>query len=336
MADVASAAGVSLGTVSNVLNQPHKVAPRTVQRVQAAIDELRFVPNRAARALAAGTSTTVGFVLTDLSNSFFLDMTRGAEDAGRASSKSLLLANSDLDPAKQDFYLGLFDEERVAGILLTPVARELGDARRVRDHGRPVVVLNEPAATGEFCSVTVDDELGGYLAARHLIDLGRRRLAFVGGPDRLEPVRERRVGAERAVRETDGAVSIEVLPTREVQVEDGREAGAMLARRDRRDLPDGIVAAADLLAMGIVQSLDAEDVRFPDDIAIIGYDNNRAARDTVVPLSTVEQPGPAMGAAAMRLLLDEVENPDHEHSSVVLDPVVIARQSSTGIGRQRR
>jgi LacI family transcriptional regulator len=336
MADVASAAGVSLGTVSNVLNQPHKVAPATVQRVQAAIDELRFVPNRAARALAAGTSTTVGFVLTDLSNSFFLDMTRGAEDAGRTSAKSLLLANADLDVGKQDFYLRLFDEERVAGILLTPVARDLDDARRIRDHGRPVVVLNEPAANGEFCSVTVDDELGGYLAARHLISLGRRRLAFVGGPDRLEPVRERRVGAQRAVQETNGAVTIEVLPTREVQVGDGREAGAALARRGLDSLPDGIVAAADLLAMGIVQALDAAGVRFPEDIAVIGYDNNRAARDTVVPLSTVEQPGPAMGAAAMRLLLDEVENPDHEHQSVVLEPTVIARQSSTGVGRCNR
>ena len=334
MSDVARVAGVSLGTVSNAFNQPHKVAPATLRRVLSAVDDLGFVPNRAARALAAGTSTTVGFVITDLSNSFFLDMTRGAEKAGRTSAKSLLLANADLDQGREDFYLNLFDEERVAGILLAPVARDLTGARRARDHGRPVVLLNEHSADAEFCSVVVDDELGGYLAAQHLIGLGRKRLAFVGGPDRLEPVRERRVGVERAVQAADGAVSLELLPTDEVQVEDGRIAGAALARRPRGELPDAIVAAADLLAMGIVQALDSAGVRFPDDIAIIGYDNNRAARDALVPLSTVEQPGPEMGDAAMRLLLDEVENPLHVHQSVVLDPAVIGRQSSIGSNRR--
>ena len=328
MQDVADRAGVSLGTVSNVLNRPDIVSPKTRQRVQDAIDALGFVRNASARALAAGSSSTVGFVLTDLSNSFFLDMTRGAEERAQASGLSLLLANSDLQADKQRFYLNLFDEERVSGILLAPVRAGLEDALAIRAHGRPLVVLNEPAANDEFCSVTVDDELGGYLATRHLIELGRRRLVFVGGPDEFAPIRRRRLGAERAVREA-GDVTLEVVPTDEVQVGDGRKAGALLGARGTRR-PDGVVAAADLLAMGIVQALGDFEVRIPEDVAIIGYDNNRAASDTVIPLSTMSQPGVAAGTAAMNLLLDEMGNPEHQHQAVVLRPAVVPRQSSVG------
>lgn len=328
MQDVADRAGVSLGTVSNVFNRPDIVSEKTRERVQAAVTALGFVRNGTARALAAGSSSTVGFVLTDLSNSFFLDMTRGAEERASASNLSLLLANSDLQTDKQRFYLNLFDEERVGGILLAPVRDALEDAEAVRAHGRPLVVLNEPTASTDFCSVTVDDELGGYLAAKHLLDLGRTRLAFAGPAD-LAAVRLRQRGVERAVAENPG-VSLEVIETDEVQVGDGRRAGALLGARGTR-CPDGVVAAADLLAMGIVQALADFEVRIPEDVAIIGYDNNRAASDTVIPLSTMSQPGVAAGTAAMTLLLDEMHNPEHQHRSVVLRPSVVPRQSTVGV-----
>nr|WP_254071994.1 LacI family DNA-binding transcriptional regulator [Rathayibacter sp. VKM Ac-2857] len=329
MEDVARRAGVALGTVSNVINRPTLVSAATRSRVQQAIDELGFSPNRAARALAAGTSSTFGFVVIDLSNSFFLDMTRGAEHAAESAGMTVVLGNTDMRPVKQRTYLDLFTEEQVAGILLAPLPGSAGDAIAKLPRGRRLVFLNDSAVDGA-CTVSADDEHGGYLAARHLIDLGRRRLAFAGDPAIAVPVRDRLRGVERAVAESNGAVSLELDLTAEVQIEDGRRFGHLLAGRAAADRPDGVIAAADLLALGILQSLLAQaDLRVPEDIAVTGYDDNRSAWDSVVPITTLAQPGEAMGEAAMRLLLDEISNaPAHEHRHEVLRPRLIVRGST--------
>jgi LacI family transcriptional regulator len=329
MEDVARRAGVALGTVSNVINRPARVSEPTRRKVQRAIEELGFVPNRAARALAAGISTTIGFVVTDLSNSFFLDMTRGAEREAAEAGMNVLLANTDMQPAKQGSYLDLFAEERVAGVLLAPLPDSAENVLGSMQPGRHIVMLNDARVDGA-CTVSVDNELGGYLAARHLIDLGRRRLAFAGDPAIAAPIRDRLAGVERAVRESNGAISLELDATAEVQVEDGREFGQVIAARPAEERPDGIVAAADLLALGIMQALRTESsIRVPDDIAITGYDNNRAAWGSTVPITTLAQPGEEMGATATRLLLEEIRAGEHhEHRHEILEPTLIVRASS--------
>jgi LacI family transcriptional regulator len=241
MIDVARAAGVSLGTVSNVVNNPGKVTPATRQKVEAAIAELGFVRNGVARSLRAGRSTTIGFVLVDLGNSFFLDLVRGAEAEVSRAGMNLLLANADMSYEKEQTYLALFEEERVAGILLTPrpVPGEVGELPPP-SVGVPRVLLNDPEAGPDVCSVQTDNVHGGYLAARHLIESGRRRLVFAGG-DALDPVRHRYRGVVRAVEEADG-VSLERVDTYEVTVHDGREVADELLRRPAADRPDGILA----------------------------------------------------------------------------------------------
>ena len=332
MADVARRAGVALGTVSNVINRPYKVTEKTRLKVQSAIDELGFVRNGAAGSLAKGTSNTIGFVTIDLGNSFFLDMARGAEDEAQTVSKTLLLANSDLNLAKQDAYLSLFDEERMAGILIAPLPNSLGHAEKVRAHGRPVVVLNDALDSTDSCGVLVNNEHGGYLATKHLIELGRTRLAFVGGPESLKPIHDRYAGAQRAVDETGGRVKLEHIPTREVQTDDGRKVGRAIIERGPKRMPDGIVAAADLLAVGIVQAFLAEStISIPGDVAIIGYDNNRMAWDSSIPISTLSQPGREMGKVAAQLLLEEIQTPEtHVHRRIILEPTLIARRSTVG------
>jgi LacI family transcriptional regulator len=329
MEDVAKRAGVSLGTVSNVLNKPHMVSEKTRLKVREAIRELGFVPDRRARALAAGTSNTIGFVVIDLSNSFFLDMARGAEREAQKAGLTVLLADSDMQVEKERVYMELFDEERVAGILLAPLPSTADDVMTSGRWRRDVVLLNSPAQCGR-CSVTVDNEVGGYRAARHLIDKGRRRLLFAGGPDSLAPVHDRRRGVERAVAETNGAVELTFLRSAELQASNGRELGHRVAGLPVAERPDGIVAAADLLALGMIQAiLSATELRFPDDISLIGYDNNRAAWDSVVPITTMAQPGTEMGHVATRLLVEELRSPgSHEHQHVVLEPTLLVRDSS--------
>ena len=331
MLDVARAAGVSLGTVSNVLNNPGKVAEPTRHRVEAAIEELGFVRNGAARSLSSGTSSTLGFVVIDLSNSFFLDMARGAEQEASRSGMNVLLANADLDRDKQHTYLDLFEEERVAGVLLAPEQDSLVETRSLRAHGMPVVVLNDPSVGPDAWAVHTDNVRGGLLAAQHLIELGRRRLVFAG-PDDFAVVRQRLQGVEQAVRATGGAVTLEHIHTPGVRVEDGRQVGAQLSARRGADLPDGVVAGADLLALGLIQSLLVDSrLRVPEDVAVVGYDNNRSAWNSVIPITTLDQAGEEMGRRATQLLLAQLDGPAQDlDRSVTLEPFLIPRESTIG------
>ena len=210
--DVARHAGVAIGTVSNVLNNPDIVTEQTRLKVEAAIAELGFVRNSAARALAARRTDTVGLVLIDIGNSLFVDIARGAESAAGQAQLKLLLANSDSTRTKQDNYLELFDQARVAGVLLTPLEEPLDVAHAVLGHGRPVVLVIASSADPLMCSVMVNEELGGYLAATHLLQAGARRLVFLAGFPELRLIRRRLAGVERAVAEAGASLSVVEAP----------------------------------------------------------------------------------------------------------------------------
>jgi LacI family transcriptional regulator len=329
MREVARAAGVSQGTVSNVLNRPEIVSPDTRRRVHEAIAALGFVRNGAARSLVTGGSSTIGLILVDIGNTLFVDIARGVDEGGHDHGMSVLLANSDVQLTRQDHYLTLFDESWVSGILLAPLDASLQATHRIRAHGRPVVLVNY-AADG-YCGVLVDEERGGYLAARHLIDAGRTRLAFAGGPLDLRAVAGRLRGARQAVKETEGAVELVHLPTAGLKPAEGRRIATELATA-AGTRPDGLITAADTLAAACIQELTTvHGVRVPDDIAVTGYDDNHFAAENPIPVTTLRQPGREMGRIATGLLVEEIQGSrDHEHRTVVLVPELIARQSTLG------
>src|SRR5262249_35303748 len=152
------------------------------------------VRNDAARSLASGSNNSVGMVLADIENSLFIDMAHGAQEAARAAGLKLLLANAACDVSLQDDYLDLFDEARVTGVLLAPMEDPTAGIARMRSHGRQIVLLNYAPRPATCCSVLVNNEHVGYLAARHLIDTGRTRLAYVAAHEDYQPVRDRRRG----------------------------------------------------------------------------------------------------------------------------------------------
>ena len=327
MQDVAAAAGVALGTVSNVLNHPGKVSPETARRVRDAIERLGFVRNDAARSLASGSNNSIGFVLADLDNSLFVDMATGAQTAARAAGYHLLLASANCDQAQQDQYLDLFDEARVAGVLLAPMEDSTEAVARMRSHRRQIVLLNFAPRPGSCCSVLVDNERVGYLAAKHLIEAGCARLAFVAARDDYQPVRDRRRGIRRAVEEA--GVGLAEIESGGLRTAHGREAGARFARSAPGDRPDGIVAVTDQLANGIAEELVRAGVRVPAEVAIVGCENDRSAGSGPMPLTAVDAPGRTMGREAVRLLLDEVSAVErHRHATVVLEPELIVRAST--------
>jgi LacI family transcriptional regulator len=330
--EVAAAASVSVGTVSNVLNNPGKVAPETVTRVLAAIEELGFVRNDAARQLRAGKSRSIGMTVLDVGNPFFTDVSRGAEDRAAEAGLTLLLGNSDETMGREGAYLDLFEEQRVHGILITPVTEDLSRLERVRRNGTPVVLVDRQTDRPGFSSVAVDDVAGGHLAVSHLLDIGRRRIAFVGGPHGIRQVTDRLAGARRAIAEHPGA-TLELIDTTALTVQQGRAAGEAIRDRVAVHRPDAVFAANDLLAMGVLQAFSMlGDVRVPEDIALIGYDDIAFASAAVVPMSSIRQPAALIGYTAVDLLLREASaGGEFENEHVVFQPELVVRASTAGI-----
>jgi LacI family transcriptional regulator len=321
--DVAERAGVSVGTVSNVLNNPDKVSPATAERVQAAITELGFVRNDAARQLRAGHSRSIGMIVLDVRNPFFTDVARGAEASAAEAHLSILLANSDERPEREAGYLDLFEEQRVRGILITPVGDVLPRLEQLRSRGIPCVLVDRLARSEGFSSVSVDDEAGGAMAMAHLADTGRRHVVFVGGPFTLDQVRDREAGARRVARER--GVRLDVVESANLSAAEGVQAGRMLA--DAEERPDAVFAANDVVALGLLQGLIQSGLRVPEDVAIVGYDDIDFAASATVPITSIGQPRDRIGSEAVELLLAEADG-TAEPRQIVFDPGLVVRASS--------
>src|SRR5690625_3227135 len=186
--DVAALAGVSVGTVSNVLNRPDRVSATTRERVTEAVDKLGFVRNESARQLRAGNSGMIGLVVLDAGNPFFTDVASGAEQVISEAGYSLMVANSGEDPAREARHLGLFERIRAEGVLLSPVDAGSKALARLRARGISVVLVDRGTELTNECSVSVDDVAGGRLATDHLLELGHQHIAVVGGPQSLRQV----------------------------------------------------------------------------------------------------------------------------------------------------
>jgi LacI family transcriptional regulator len=322
--DVARRAGVAIGTVSNVLNNPDLVTDHTRLKVEAAIAELGFVRNSAARALAARRTDTVGLVLTNIGNSLFVDIARGAESATGQAQLKILLANSDSDVVKQNSYLELFDEARVAGVILAPMDGPLDSALAVQSHGRPVVLVNAPVDEPRVCCVMVNEELGGNLAASHLLNQGARRLVYLAGHLELHAISRRLSGVRKAV--TAAGASLKVVEAPDLKIGSGRALGHQVLQSEA---VDGVFCPSDPLAIGVIQAATDLGIDVPDDLIVVGYDDDHFASESSIPVSTVSQPGRRMGELAVELLLAEIRQPaGHEHRAVMLDPHLILRRST--------
>jgi LacI family transcriptional regulator len=331
MKEVASRAGVSLGTVSNVLNRPELVSERARAAVQAAIEELGFVRNESARALRTGRTNTIAYVCLDAANPFFTDVARGAEDAAGPTGAAVFLCNSDESTDRENRYLDLLEQQRVMGILITPVDPTSERLVKLPARGTPVVVVDRVSPRHEQCSVSVDDVHGGELGVEHLIGLGHERLGFVGGPMLLGQVADRLAGALHAMsvagRDPEYLVVIETeAPT----ISEGREAGARIAGLPRSQRPTAVLCANDLLALGLLHETLQLGMRVPADLAIVGYDDIEFAAAAAVPLTSVRQPRHKLGLTAGRLLLEEVAgDSDHDHQQVQYSPELVVRASTT-------
>lgn len=324
MTDVARAAGVSIGTVSNSLNHPERVVPGTRERVLQAIDLLGFVPDQQARILTGAPGSTIGLVIVDLTSPFFMELAHAVEQAASDAGHLFILTTSENERARESSRLQLLAAQHVVGALVTPSGG--GRPASEFEAGVPLVLIDYESPEHP-CSVVVDHIDGGRQAARHLIDLGHTDLAFIGGLPDLRQFEQRVTGMQEAMTEAGlDPSTLRVLRSEGIGVTSGElSAAALLASHD---VPSGICCGNDMLAFGLYRTLARAGMRIPEDVALVGYDDIDFAANWIVPLTSVRQPTREMGRLAANLLFEHAAGGVHEHRRVVLRPELVVRRSS--------
>lgn len=335
VSDVAKRADVAIGTVSNYLNYPDRVSDTLKAKIKAAIDELGYVPRQGrAQRQASPAGGLVGYVMTDIEHSLFTDVFEGIQEVCEDNDMQVVGANASSDASRQSELVRMFVRMGCAGIVLSSVTGSGRDVEAAHAAGVRVVLVDhaDPLSTVPVSSVLENNLSAGMIAAEELIRTGCARLAFVAHSFDYQAVQERYAGVRRAVERRGGAVSLELIDSQGLMVEDGYKVGAALTRRAEggEGVPDGVIAASDHLGVGVIRALvDGGVLRVPEDVGVIGCEGVRLSHTAPVQLTTVDAPGADMGRKAMTELLDAIENPvGYVNSVTMLEPHLHRRDST--------
>lgn len=326
MSDVAREAGVSLMTVSRVLNNKGEVAAETRQRVMRVIAQLGYRPSGVARSLVTQRTGTVGLVVPDIANPFFAELARGAEDRAYASGHNVFLCNSYEDAQRELRALQSLEEKCVDGLVLCSSRLEDGALRAAIARHPAVVLVNRRLAGTGVDAVLVNDELGGRLASEHLLRKGRRRVGFLTGPPASRSGQLRVRGYRTAFSGANVPFSSSWLRPCSPTVEGGRQTA-----RELLDAHPGLTALLcynDLVAVGALQACEELRRAVPDEVAVVGFDDIPLAALVTPALTSCRAPRYELGSVAMRALLERIAAPAREPSEIVLDPELIVRDSA--------
>ena len=322
--DVATLSQVSLGTVSNYLSGKKRVSDSARARIQAAIDELQFIPNAAVRVMQGGRSHVIAFIIPDSGNPFFSEVARGIEDFAVANGHVVVLCNTEGDVERERHYARALSEMRVGAVVAVASGTNENLLGTLRQSGVPVVTLGRQHADHPFPTIGADDLRGGFLAMSHLLQLGHRRVAFLGAPDAESQIRERFAGCVAAY--TDAGLDAGSLLRVDADLNSPTarsEAARALLSRDPR--PTAVVCANDVIALALQTEAIRAGLRIPSDVAIVGYDDIEGAAIAPVPLTTVYQPRYDFGHRAAELAL----SPAYPGASAApFVPRLVIRQST--------
>lgn len=328
--DVASLAGVSVGTVSNVLNYPDRVSTSLVKRVNKSINQLGYVRNEAARQLRVGQSKTIGFLVPNLHDPFHEELFRGVDDAATAHGLSVLVGSLGGNPSREWNLLSLFQKYRLAGVIIASKGLEPLAVRALVNASMNVVALNVDGKGSGVPSVGVDNGAVGTMAAEHVVAQGAKKVAILSGiPDERPDFRLREHGA-LALLARHREVAVEILRLGELSVEAGREIGHSLLARPRENRPDAIISTHDLWALGALHSvLATPETTSSEDILIIGCGDIDTYRISPVGLSSIRVPAYEMGVAALEEIIEVSENENRPIRHTKIAPSLVVRASSS-------
>lgn len=329
--DVARLAGVSTATVSNAFSGRRPVAPETRDRVQAVAKRLGYRPNHVAASMVTGRTRTIGVVVPDISNPFFSELVRAAENAAGSRGYMTLVASSELDAALEDRYVDVMHDKRVDALLYLPGTGRLpAGLGGILAADTPLVVLDEalPSAPAGASIITTDNERGGEIVARHLLDLGHRHIGVIGGPRSLPTSRQRLAGFRRGLRRA--GIPLERSRARHAAAytrADGAEAARRLLAQDARIT--ALFCANDLIALGALEAARGIRRAVPGDLSIAGFDDIFVSELVSPSLTTVRQPIGRLGKEAAELAIDLIEGRATGPQRQLL-PVELVVRESTG------
>lgn len=325
--DVAKHAGVSISTVSRVLNGTARVNPEVVIRVRTAIEALNYQPSRAARALRSNQSSIIGLLITDIQNPFFTALVRGVEDIAQRNGYSLILCNSDENPIKEQQYIEVLCSQRVAGAIVVPTREQAHSLQPFRELNIPVVAVDRRVRDPEIDTVLVDNPRGAFQAVKHLVENGYRRIGLITGPQMTTTGRERLQGYRQALVEANIPLDANLERQGPFNVASGlQHAGELL---DLEEPIDALFVANNLLTIGALEAINMRNLRIPEDIAIVAFDDIPWASLGSVSLSTVTQPVYELGStAALRLFQRMQKRASLTRQEIVLAPELHIRNSS--------
>lgn len=321
MRDVAKEAGVSIKTVSRVVNNQGEISDSTRQRVLAVIDQLGYRPNLIARGLATQRTYTVGLILNDITNPFFPEVARGVQDTARANNYNVFLCNSDDQFKEETYILQNLTAQSVDGVILFPAFES--EIHDFAESHRPIVVINNSITHPHIGQVLTDNYNGAVIAVDHLATKGHTEIGMITG---YFPDSQRVLGFEAGLKSHGLNTTANRILSGPPTFERGYEAANQLLTVYPQ--LTAIFAYNDIMAAGAIQACRKLGRRVPDDCAIIGFDDVRLASLLAPPLTTVRLPKYEMGRLAMERVLEMLEQPDHIFPPIKLDVELIVRQST--------
>lgn len=324
--EVAQTAGVSVTTVSHVINQTRFVSLETKKRVLSAMQQLNYRPNSLARSLRRGETYTIGLIVPDSANPYFAEVARIMEEKAFRASYSTILCNSDNDLEKERRYTEVLINKQVDGIIFMACGDDIASLKELVDRRIPAVVVDRLLDQMEVDSVVSDNLQGGYLATQHLIEIGHQNIAIIRGPSNVTPSARRFDGYLQALKTYNLIVDQTLIKSGNFHPPSGYQATKELLSKPTR--PDAIFACNDLMAIGALRAVHELGFSVPDDISIIGYDNIELALFTQPALSTIAQPIQSIADRAVQLLLDRIENPYFPTKRETLSNQIVIRSTT--------
>ncbi|MGE5552234.1 MAG: LacI family DNA-binding transcriptional regulator [Bacteroidota bacterium] len=323
ISDVAKTAGVSVATVSRVLNQSDKVRSDTRQRVLQAIEQLRYAPDASAKALRSRRTNLIGVVIPDVSSIYYLELLKGVENTAIESNYNLIICDSQNSADREIEYMRMLSERRLDGFIVINTLMSDAQVEALLHQGFPLVLVGRVLRGGHASSIMVDNRSGARQAVEHLIGHGHRRIAYIRGM--FHPDDEERFSAYRQALADHG------LPFDPQLVERGHfteEGGAQAMQRLLHKAKfSAVFAANDEMAIGAMEKARQLGLCIPDDLALVGFDNIRLARHVTPGLTTADMPKYQLGAMAAKKLLQALTDKHIAYERVVLKTELVVRQS---------
>ncbi len=323
--DVAALAGISYTTVSHVLNKTRPVSEPVRLKVEEAIARLDYVPSAVARSLKAKSTATIGLLVANSLNPYFAELARGIEDYCERNNYCVILCNCDDDPDKQRSYLRVLLEKRVDGLVVASAGGNAGLASGLAGVRTPMVIVDRSLEGIDADLVRIDHEQGAYLATRHLLDLGHRAIACIGGPAITSVAHMRKAGYLRALSEAGLIPNDEWMIESDFSCTGGYEAAGRLLSGDR---PSAIFACNDMMGIGVLRAAAERHIRVPEQLSVIGFDDVQMSRYVYPALTTVGQSILQLGETAAQVLLRRIATPQQAVEQLIVAPNIVLREST--------